>query len=314
MFATMKHPLLLLCFLFSTILAAQSPVDSTFALVFVDEFNGSHVNMKLWDLKAPWNQSANDSMCICDCYSANPVKEQKAYNVWKNDTHNIKISNGTAKIFVRKEDYEGEFWDWEKNPDGTNKFIVSHHNVSVTTALLYSNKQYGMGYYEIRFKLPKAPGLFASYAPFGPNFWLWRGGCWNEIDLFEIDNGQTRNYTTNLHYEYPPTMVGADTICDPLSFASPKHRNDHYNYGTISDDEWHTAGFDWQENQIVFYLDGKEYYRSTQPYIADFKPMNMIVGIASPLGICASMHSMFVKFPYIYEVDYVKVWQRKGED
>lgn len=309
----MKLWLPLLSLLVALRIAAQPPViDSTYTLMFYDEFNGNRVDYKKWDLKAPWNQSAKDSMCICNCYSDKPVMEQRAYSVWDNDTLNVKVKNGTLKLFVRNEEYDGEFWDWEVDENGKNNLIVTKHKVSITTGHLHSRKEYGMGYYEIKFKLPKAPGFMASYAPFGPNFWLYSGNCWNEIDLFEIDNGQTRNYTTNLHYEYPPTMVGDDTICDPLYFASPRHRNDHFNLGTISDDEWHTAGFDWQKEQIIFYLDGNEYYRSAQPYIPDFKPMNIIVGIAAPMGNCASMHSPFIKFPYVFEVEYIKAWKRKS--
>lgn len=307
----MKISVFFVCICFALLATAQqAPIDSTYKLVVNEEFNGRHVNMALWDLKAPWNQSMHDSICICGCDGPNPTREQKAYEYWENDTHNIKINNGTATFFTRKEDYVGEFWDWPKDENGVSQFTITKHPVRFTTGLLYSRKKYYRGYYEIKFKLPEAPRFPNTYAPFGANFWVYDGDCWNEIDLYEIINGQQRTYTSNIHYELPPTMQGADTICDPLGARSPRHMQHHINLGSIADNEWHVASFDWQENQIVFYLDGKEYQRLTQDYIKYLEPMSIIVNINSPLyNACVGLNSFFVKYPYTYEVDYIKVWE-----
>lgn len=287
----------------------QTPafIDSTYKLVFADEFDNYRINKYTWALRFPWNQSANDKKLICGYGTDNPVYDQQAYRVWKNDTNNVKVSNGTVKLMVKKEHYIGEFWDWQKDRNGKDSLIVTYHDVDYTAGMLTTNKKFFRGYYEIRFKLPKAPGFLGSFVPFGANFWMYTGNCLSEIDGFEIINGQTRTYTSNIHYIIPPTGINGDTECAGTS--SPKNKDDYHIYGPISDDEWHTGGFNWLEDRIDFYLDGENIYTSTLQHIDSLKPMPLIIDINAPLYNCMSLTNPMVKYPYVFEVDYVKVWQ-----
>lgn len=311
----MKTPLLLICVCAAITAFAQPPNvadTSQWKPVFADEFNGNRLNRRKWDILFPWNQPPTDSACLCDCDGANPLKELRAYPIIQNDTHNIKVQGGTVKLFVRKEKHRAEYWHWEKAINGSDSLIKTFRETDFTSGMLYSRRRFYRGYFEIKFKLPPAPTIFSTYAALGPNFWLYEGNCWNEIDGFEIINGQQRTFTSNLHYELPPTMVGADTTCDPLYAASPRHQQEHVNIGSITDDEWHIAAFDWQADSVIFYLDGKEYYRNKRVNVTELKPMNMIVNISAPIpGNCVALNSLFMKYPYVFEVDYIRVWERK---
>jgi len=300
--------------LLAPLLRAQTPafIDSTYNLIFVDEFNGSRINHKVWDLKFGWNQSANDMKMICGWGTDNPTYEQNAYRVWQNDTNNVKVGNGTVKLLVKKESYLGEYWDWVNDRNGRDSLVITTHMANHTAGMLTSRNKYYRGYYEIRFKLPKAPGFLGSYVPFGANFWMYTGNCYSEIDGFEIINGQTRTYTSNIHYIIPPTGIGNDTVCAELK--TPKHISDYHIYGSISDDEWHTGGFNWTEDRVDYYLDGVNIYSSTIQHIDSLLPMPMIIDINAPVYNCVSLNALTTKFPYVFEVDYVKVWQPRRKE
>ena len=89
------------------------PNDPVYELVFNDDFNGTSVDYTKWDRIPPWNQGSNITT-VC-----NPnVTTSVAYRKWKTnipgqmDTTNCKVSNGSVKLYTRKENYVGEVWVW----------------------------------------------------------------------------------------------------------------------------------------------------------------------------------------------------------
>lgn len=290
-------------------------LDSTYRITFRDEFTGNRLNYTKWDLRYPLNQSANDEVCLCECGTPQALLGHKAYRIWQNDTSNIELKDGTIKLIVKnvkKEPFMGEFWDWPTDENGKTVFSKTFHPVDYTSAMLYSKKSFWRGYYEIKFKLPKAAEFFKTYAPFGANFWLQTGDCptgYQEIDGFEIVNGQTREYTMNIHYAPP---LKTDTVCS--IFTNPGYKSDFKNYGTITDGEWHVAGFNWMANRVDFYLDGALVHSSAIAGIDSMRPMNMFIDINAPKENCSSLESPLTKFPYVYEIDYVRVWTRKEDE
>jgi beta-glucanase (GH16 family) len=294
--------------LITTAVAAQPPGEDTtrWNKVFADEFTGSRLNRTKWDVGYSWGQRPDNMVSICNYGQPNEISEPQAYVDFKSDTHNVKVFDGTVKIYTREENMEGEFWDWD---NGT--FNVTKKDVSHTTGLLVSKQKFYRGYYEIRFKLPPAPRFPMTYAPFGPSFWMFEGDCWSEIDGFEFINGQDRTITSNVHYVIPPTMIGADTICEN-TFTTEKHKSDYYKHTSVEDNVWHTFGFNWEKESVKFYLDGELYFTSTMEHIDSLKPMVLITGIASPVNsTCVGLNGLFTKFPYVFEIDYIRVWQKK---
>lgn len=298
-----KLQILLFVLMAFTVTAQPPGADSTqWKLHFADEFNGTRLDRRKWDIKYPWNQHPNDEVCVCDCYGEYPVKSKVAYRIFQNDTHNIKVYDGSLKLFARKEDYVGEFWDWDK---GT--FNVSKHSVEYTSGMLYSKQLFLRGYFEIRFKLPPAPKFPKTYASVGANFWMYTGDCWSEIDGFEFVNMQNREYTTSVHYAPLPTGIGDDTTC------TQRRDVQGNNFGTISDDEWHVAGFDWADDKVVFYLDGQVVFTADKN-VVNLKEMPLIVDMnVPPAGGCVSIDARRNQWPYSFEIDYIRVWKRKED-
>lgn len=295
---------ILLFVLLATNAVAQPPgADSTrWKLFFADDFDGNRLDRSKWDIRFPWNQPANDETCVCNCNTDNPIKSKVAYRIFQNDTHNIKVYDGTLKLFARKEEFMGEFWDWDKE----GVFTVSHHSVDYTSSLIYSKQKFRRGYFEIRFKLPPAPKFPKTHAGIGVNFWMYTGDCWSEIDGFEFVNMQNREYTTSVHYAPLPTGIGDDTTC------TQRRDVQGNNFGTISDDEWHIAGFDWGNDKVIFYLDGQVVFTADRN-IANLKAMPLIVNMnVPPDGGCISIDSRRNEWPYKFEVDYIRVWKRIG--
>jgi hypothetical protein len=296
------------------LLGQLPPDDPAFELVFNDDFNGSQVDYTKWVRIPGWNQGYNTGD-LCGTTTA------IAYCKWKTkvkdemDTTNCKVSNGSVKLFTRKEDYLGEVWTW---PNGV--WTIDTIPFKYTTSLLISLNKFRYGYFEIRFKLPQPPVPPKKHLGFGPNFWLYsadpdgKEGWKNyssEIDIFEINsfdasNNQSNLYTNNVHYQNCPY----DNSC---------HIQNVQYCGYISNNSWHTAAANWTPSKIELYLDGNK-LRDFPCKQLNLPPDSLIampifININSPAGnFCSNFDTINANgtsFPYIYEIDYVKVWQLK---
>jgi beta-glucanase (GH16 family) len=298
---------------------SQTPsIDTGFELVFNDEFNGTSINNLNWDRKPPWNQSTN-VIQLCENGPIVPLAYRKWYsdaNFNLPDTTNCKVNGGSVKLYTRKENYIGQVWNW---PNGV--WEISYLPFQYTTAMLYSKKKFRYGYFEIRFKIhsPTSPPPGHKNVGFGPNFWLFNADTdgnhgwinhWSELDIFEINShhlptSENNLYTNNVHYRSCP-----DESC---------HISQGADFGSIADDVWHTAGMNWNSNQIEFYLNGVK-LRDFPCSELNLPPDSLIampiwVDVNAPTSnFCANFNLDPVNgsiFPYVYEIDYVKVWQLK---
>ena len=79
-----------------------------------------------------------------------------------------------------------------------------------------------------------------------------------------------------------------------------------YRVGDLSEG-FHVVAIDWDENRILWTVDGKERFRSTTgvPHQAMYLAINLAVG-----GIAAKYPDQSIPFPAVFEIDYVRVYQR----
>ncbi len=289
--------------------------DPAYQLVFNEEFLGTQIDYNKWKRIPDWNQGSNFAVI-----GNPPINVPVAYKKWKTnipgqmDTTNCKVSNGTVKLYTRKENYIGEVWDWPNNV-----FTVSNLPFKFTTAMLISKTSFRYGYYEIRFRLPSPPPAPKRHLGFGPNFWFFgadvngTGGWknyWSEIDVFEINsidpyNNQSNFYTNNVHYRN----------CNNSSC----HIQDGNVYGYITNNVWHTAATNWTPSKIEFYLDGVK-IRDFPCNQLNLPPdslvkMPILIDVNAPaLNFGTAFDTTSANgtaFPYVYEIDYVKGWQLK---
>ena len=333
---------MLFCLGFFRGFAQLPPSNPSYHLVFNDEFDKTYppeqVDPKKWSRSFPWSLSSNKTENVAWCYPGDttPRYWDRAYAVKDlKDTTTIKVSNGTLKIMTNKADYQGQVSNWpECDPNkpgyalngkkcndscrvrghqkGARCLTIDTLPFKYTTGMLFSKQKFFRGYFEIRFKLPPAPEPPYSHQGFGPNFWLWGSNPpvnWtSEIDIFEIFafnplKGDTNYYTSSVHYS------DQDIAMKPSIFIE--------NIGNKlkNNSEWHTAAAWWTDKFVKYYLDDSLFYT-----VQDIKrisveklvQMNMIIDVNAPKnGRCNNFDTIYTQFPYVYEIDYVRVYQEK---
>lgn len=105
-----------------------------------------------------------------------------------------------------------------------------------------TSNTYGYGYYETKMKPAKNTGIVSSFFTYtGPS----DGNPWDEIDI---------------------EFLGKDTTKVQLNwYKNGKGGHEYmYNLGFDASQAYHTYGFDWQQNSITYYIDGKKVFTGTQ--------------------------------------------------
>lgn len=161
------------------------------------------------------------------------------------------------------------------------------------------------GYFECRCILPKGADIWSA-------FWLMNDGVYNEdgngrdgteIDIFESDRYEkilNHSVTSNLHF-------------DGYNEAHQKMGAKAFSTGNNPYEEYNTYGLEWNENEYIFYINGKETFRTdyggvsrNEEYVILSVEMRGENGIPSQRNNAPSqeLESQFI-------VDYVKVYQYK---
>jgi len=146
------------------------------------------------------------------------------------------------------------------------------------------------GYFEMRAKLPKGPGVW-------PAFWLMgqRGVTDKSITNIEID----------VLEQYG---VHPNTLCTTVHFWGPekKHRSDARNFIVPGmTDDFHRYGVLITGQTMIFYYDGVELRRLPTPEEAKvpvYPLVNLALGSGWPIDKTPD--------PSVLEVDYVRIWSR----
>ena len=104
-----------------------------------------------------------------------------------------------------------------------------------------TNDHYSYGYYETSMQAIKNNGVVSSFFTYtGPS----EDNPWDEIDI---------------------EVLGKDTTKVQLNYYTNGQGNHEYMYdlGFDASEGYHTYGFDWQEDSITWYVDGKAVYTAT---------------------------------------------------
>ncbi|MDQ3898297.1 MAG: family 16 glycosylhydrolase [Actinomycetota bacterium] len=197
--------------------------------------------------------------------------------------NNVSVANGVLKLQARRETATA----WNGKTYNYTSGMISSGGRSGEIAPGFT---FTYGYMEARVKVPRGQGLW-------PAFWtLPADYSWPpEIDAMEILGHQPD--TTFMHYHY--------------NDASGAHQGPGKSWtGPDFSADWHTFGVDWQPGSLVWYVDGVERWRFTDPSVtskASYLVLNLAVGGTWPGSPDAS-----TVFPSDYLVDYVRVFDRFG--
>lgn len=100
---------------------------------------------------------------------------------------------------------------------------------------------FGFGKFEVRMKAIKNPGVVSSFFTYtGPS----DNNPWDEIDIEFLGKD-----TTKVQFNYYTNGQGNHEYMHDLGFDASE--------------DFHTYGFEWQENKIIWYVDGKAVYTAT---------------------------------------------------
>lgn len=222
----------------------------------------------------------------------------------------------------------GGYWDGEQvKLDGeSNLRIITEYKEQGKygpgwyTGMLHTNGKYALtsGYCEARCKAPKAQGLWSA-------FWLLsdtmpdptdggRNGA--EIDVFESpyynDPARQGPYKNTAFHTLHVDGYGKD------------HKSKMSPYYSIDDiyDTFHTYGVYWDDKTYVFYVDGKETWRTNwqgTPQVEEY--LILSVEIAGKDAVPDNKdrstwsgeitNNAYGTFPTDFVVDYVRVYQPK---
>jgi beta-glucanase (GH16 family) len=147
------------------------------------------------------------------------------------------------------------------------------------------------GYFEIRSKNPKGTG-------FWPAFWLVSTEEWPpEIDVYEFYTNSPDIIHTNQHWK---TKKGKKKM-------QPKQVKMKSN--TIAD--FHCYAVEWTKRKITWFYDGKKVKTSRRGMKHLKYKMHIIIN--NEISDFKEMNLQDAIFPNYFEIDYVRVYQRKEE-
>jgi beta-glucanase (GH16 family) len=151
--------------------------------------------------------------------------------------------------------------------------------------------EHAFGYYVARCKMPTQPGHW-------PAFWLMSQGVntvgndgrdGTEIDIIEVPWRDGR-LTSNLHWD----GYGKDHKSAGTKFSRPEVVKG-----------WHTFGLMWLPGEYVFYVDGKETWRSSAGGVSQAPEY---IKLTEEIGTWGG-DIRKAELPDYFEVDYVRVYQ-----
>ena len=197
--------------------------------VFLDEFNGTHLNNDVW------------SVDLCKSRGYNGNNEGKP--------NNVKVSNSTLKLTVQHDSANVDTNCWEN----TN-FVSDYTTAEITTQ--WDRFKYGC--FEAKCFMPRGDHFYYAY-------WLWgpggdgypKDGFTSEIDIAEgteWGDGTNHEMKTTVHYWSQ----------DSGEVKLPKDWT--FGYGTDFEGDWHVYKIIWNIYEMIYYVDDAEIWRRSKYY------------------------------------------------
>lgn len=247
-----------------------------------DEFTNNIIDEVKWMQHLPWSRKVISS----GSYYLN---------------ENSRIDTGYAYFKIDRYNKFEPLYDWElkdnyitKHPERLkdNSYLFNYSG-----GLIWSNKQYKYGQFEIRFKSPKGSGIW-------PAFWLYGGDPNYEIDFFEL-KGEKNDH------------IHVDVHCPD---GCRNYRNSFFDFSkgwghwiktsNEFNEDFNVVSGIWDEEGISYFLNGSylAYYKGNIN-----KSMNLTagIGIAQNDGPFKPGENATTIFPSEIAVDYVRVWSNK---
>ncbi|MFT6387349.1 MAG: beta-glucanase (GH16 family) [Cellvibrionaceae bacterium] len=203
------------------------------------------------------------------------------------------VSDGVLTLRAIRHDDTRSMWDQ----------LLGEEFIPVTSASLTTKglSSWKYGRMEIRAKLPLGRGVWPAFWTLGENISSIRWPKCGEIDVMEFVGSTPRQIHGGVHfYDY---KLGKKSKLIPLKGEK---------LFTDSPDKFHTYGIEWDEKEIRFFFDGRQWKKFNISTAGDTKnPFNkphfIIINLAMG-GAWAGTPSDDI-YPVDYIIDYVRVYQ-----
>ena len=269
----------------------KSPnTNTTYKLVFIDDFNGTALNSDNWTVFTKNYNAAEEQVNIPE---------------------NIEVKGGYLYIHGKKESVSRS----GQATDG------SWHTSNYTGGAINSNgkKTFQFGRIEMKATMPYSQGMWPAFWTMGvKRGWPWGG----EIDIVEMVGGNDQWNNKNrdgqvhsgIHWCRPEATSDTAYSSDHKSTGGEFDIPERYMGGKLADD-YHVFGVEWTSTSMMFYLDDVMFKEisitDTTMREAFFQKHFMIINLAIGGSWAGSpdSHSKTV-WPQKLMVDWVKVWQK----
>lgn len=289
---------------------AQLPSqDSSYAMVFSDDFNDTTLNTNNWQTNAPYGNTPYKLTC-------GTPQDSLWFLEYYTPGNNLTFTGNSVKLEVKREDYSGTYVDhydkaadcaanncpwWGCINDTCYTPDVDTATFKYTSARLWSKKKFKYGYFEIRVKLPDQPTSPATYQGISTNFWLFDANNmvdWSELDIYEIKcNGNISG--NNIHFR---------TRGDSMKFTDPAPH-----IAVTFNNQYKTFAVNWTPDKIEFYMNDSLMRTSfLKPDSLISMPIYIDMNIDQN-QFCERVDTVNTVLPYHVEVDYIKVYQLKTD-
>ena len=263
-------------------------------LVWHDEFDGTEIDPEKWS----FDRSMNGGDRIYD-----------------NGPKQIRVEDGKL---VMRSDFSG---------DAEKPYILPEG------LLTWNNMLFKYGYLEMRGRVPYRHGAWPAYwtqsaTPFS------KAKYFSEIDIFEIYSNVNTVFSTLHKWGPKPEGKGwAHAGLDPansLVVADNKWTYTFIDYKNLCD-EYHVYGFEWDEKFTTFYVDGEQYAQFPIDEEHDFGT-GILPGMQGfhDFSYVIFNNELFTekgswqvgawnikpdeKMPVEFDVDYIRLYQKDGEE
>lgn len=256
---------------------SDQPVNlSNYSQVFSEEFNESGLDRTRWKTSLPWGPDTTinrELQYFVNTFGNNPP----AYDPFVFTGETLKITG----------------------IETPNELLAAANNKPYLSGVISTSDYFEMtyGYVEMSARVAGGQGLLSTFYLFNQEFEKNKP----EIDILEyIGSRPDKTYQTYHYYD-----------SNRARYASgEKHSTPTMEtiLGTDLSQGFHTYGVLWEEDLVIWYIDGQEVQRLTGPRVSD-EPMNIIAQLV--VGSEWIGAPTAASIPAVFEIDYIRVWQQQ---
>ncbi|MQX11627.1 family 16 glycosylhydrolase [Sinorhizobium fredii] len=246
--------------------------DGAWRLIFADEFDVVSLNQEKWTTCYWWNKDGCTNL---------GNEELQWYR-----PENVSLDGGLLRLQARPEKvigFEGRAFEY------TSGMVTTGRDYEELPRS--SRVRFRYGHVEVRAKIPAGKGLWSA-------IWLLPETRESrpEIDVMEaLGDSPT---TLRVHYHYRDQAGEKHSVGEKVKTSDLTQ-------------DWHVYSLTWDQDRIIWYLDGKEVWRYSEAGSISSEDMYLLLNLAVG-GEWAGSPSDGTKFPAEYLIDYVRIWQRDG--